>query len=170
MKRAVLYLRVSTLDQTTANQERELRQVAERAKKSKLFSRGQSRFSRGFFRTASRRRRRRRLRKKLIHASETRRCKHRVPSSSPGAASWRCRGSGGWRPIRACAAGGRSPLMAKSRRSPTSQRGTPAKALGRRLRPDIVHTSVYLPAESGHSPAWAASQANVRYASSRSQR
>jgi DNA invertase Pin-like site-specific DNA recombinase len=31
MKRAVLYLRVSTMDQTTANQERELRQVAERA-------------------------------------------------------------------------------------------------------------------------------------------
>jgi DNA invertase Pin-like site-specific DNA recombinase len=31
MKRAVVYLRVSTLDQTTANQERELRQVAERA-------------------------------------------------------------------------------------------------------------------------------------------
>ena len=31
MERAVLYLRVSTLDQTTANQERELRQVAERA-------------------------------------------------------------------------------------------------------------------------------------------
>jgi DNA invertase Pin-like site-specific DNA recombinase len=31
VKRAVLYLRVSTLDQTTANQERELRQVAERA-------------------------------------------------------------------------------------------------------------------------------------------
>ena len=31
MKRAVLYLRVSTLDQTTANQERELRQVAKRA-------------------------------------------------------------------------------------------------------------------------------------------
>src|SRR6185437_13013150 len=30
MKRAVLYLRVSTLDQTVANQERELRQVAER--------------------------------------------------------------------------------------------------------------------------------------------
>jgi DNA invertase Pin-like site-specific DNA recombinase len=30
MKRAVLYLRVSTLDQTTANQERELRAVAER--------------------------------------------------------------------------------------------------------------------------------------------
>src|SRR5882757_5308768 len=30
MKRAVLYLRVSTLDQTTANQERELRQVASR--------------------------------------------------------------------------------------------------------------------------------------------
>jgi DNA invertase Pin-like site-specific DNA recombinase len=31
MKRAVLYLRVSTLDQTTANQEHELRDVAERA-------------------------------------------------------------------------------------------------------------------------------------------
>ena len=31
MKRAVLYLRLSTTDQTTANQERELRQVAERA-------------------------------------------------------------------------------------------------------------------------------------------
>jgi DNA invertase Pin-like site-specific DNA recombinase len=31
MKRAVLYLRVSTVDQTTANQERELRAVAERA-------------------------------------------------------------------------------------------------------------------------------------------
>jgi Resolvase, N terminal domain len=31
MKWAILYLRVSTLDQTTANQERELRQVAERA-------------------------------------------------------------------------------------------------------------------------------------------
>jgi DNA invertase Pin-like site-specific DNA recombinase len=31
MKRAVLYLRVSTQDQTTANQERELRQVAEGA-------------------------------------------------------------------------------------------------------------------------------------------
>ena len=31
MKRAVLYLRVSTLDQTTANQERELRQVSDRA-------------------------------------------------------------------------------------------------------------------------------------------
>src|SRR5436190_21201849 len=30
MKRAVLYLRVSTLDQTTANQERELRGVAAR--------------------------------------------------------------------------------------------------------------------------------------------
>ena len=30
MKRAVLYLRVSTVDQTTANQERELRQVADR--------------------------------------------------------------------------------------------------------------------------------------------
>src|SRR5580692_2902639 len=32
MKRAVLYLRVSTLYQTTANQERELRRVAERAR------------------------------------------------------------------------------------------------------------------------------------------
>jgi len=31
MKRAVMYLRVSTVDQTTANQERELCQVAERA-------------------------------------------------------------------------------------------------------------------------------------------
>jgi DNA invertase Pin-like site-specific DNA recombinase len=31
MKRAILYLRVSTIDQTTANQERELREVAERA-------------------------------------------------------------------------------------------------------------------------------------------
>jgi DNA invertase Pin-like site-specific DNA recombinase len=31
MKRAVLYLRVSTTEQTTANQERELRQAAERA-------------------------------------------------------------------------------------------------------------------------------------------
>ena len=30
MRRAVMYLRVSTLDQTTANQERELRQIAER--------------------------------------------------------------------------------------------------------------------------------------------
>jgi DNA invertase Pin-like site-specific DNA recombinase len=30
MKRAIFYLRVSTIDQTTANQERELRQVAER--------------------------------------------------------------------------------------------------------------------------------------------
>jgi DNA invertase Pin-like site-specific DNA recombinase len=30
MKRAVLYLRVSTVDQTTANQERELRAIAER--------------------------------------------------------------------------------------------------------------------------------------------
>jgi hypothetical protein len=28
MKRAVLYLRVSTVDQTTANQERELREVS----------------------------------------------------------------------------------------------------------------------------------------------
>jgi DNA invertase Pin-like site-specific DNA recombinase len=31
MHRAAIYLRVSTIDQTTANQERELRQVAERA-------------------------------------------------------------------------------------------------------------------------------------------
>jgi DNA invertase Pin-like site-specific DNA recombinase len=31
MKRAVLYLRVSTTDQTTANHERELREIAERA-------------------------------------------------------------------------------------------------------------------------------------------
>jgi DNA invertase Pin-like site-specific DNA recombinase len=31
VKRAVLYLRVSTIEQTTANQERELRQAAERA-------------------------------------------------------------------------------------------------------------------------------------------
>ena len=31
MKRAVMYLRVSTVVQTTANQERELRAVAERA-------------------------------------------------------------------------------------------------------------------------------------------
>ena len=31
MKRAVLYLRVSTIEQTTANQERELGQAAERA-------------------------------------------------------------------------------------------------------------------------------------------
>ena len=30
MKRAALYLRVSTLDQTTANQERELREIAAR--------------------------------------------------------------------------------------------------------------------------------------------
>src|SRR6516165_7263486 len=30
MKRAVLYLRVSTIDQTTANQERELREIASR--------------------------------------------------------------------------------------------------------------------------------------------
>ena len=30
MRRAALYLRVSTLDETTANQDRELRQVAER--------------------------------------------------------------------------------------------------------------------------------------------
>jgi DNA invertase Pin-like site-specific DNA recombinase len=31
MKRAVLYLRVSTLDQTTANQERELREIVNAA-------------------------------------------------------------------------------------------------------------------------------------------
>jgi DNA invertase Pin-like site-specific DNA recombinase len=31
MKRAVMYLRVSTVDQTTANQDRELRAVADRA-------------------------------------------------------------------------------------------------------------------------------------------
>ncbi len=30
MRRAVLYLRVSTIEQTTANQERELRQIASR--------------------------------------------------------------------------------------------------------------------------------------------
>ena len=30
MRRAVIYLRVSTLDQTTANQERELREIADR--------------------------------------------------------------------------------------------------------------------------------------------
>jgi len=30
MRRAVIYLRVSTLDQTTANQERELREIASR--------------------------------------------------------------------------------------------------------------------------------------------
>jgi DNA invertase Pin-like site-specific DNA recombinase len=30
MRRAVIYLRVSTLDQTTANQERELREIAGR--------------------------------------------------------------------------------------------------------------------------------------------
>jgi hypothetical protein len=35
--------------------------------------------------------------------------------------------------------------MAKSRRSPASQRGTPAKPLGRQPRSEIVHTSVYLP-------------------------
>ena len=35
--------------------------------------------------------------------------------------------------------------MAKGRRSAASQRGTPAKPLGRKPRPDIVHTSVYLP-------------------------
>ena len=34
--------------------------------------------------------------------------------------------------------------MAKGRRSAASQRGTPAKPVGRRARPDIVHTSVYL--------------------------
>jgi DNA invertase Pin-like site-specific DNA recombinase len=40
MKRAVLYLRVSTIDQTTANQERELREVALRAgwKVTKVYS------------------------------------------------------------------------------------------------------------------------------------
>jgi hypothetical protein len=35
--------------------------------------------------------------------------------------------------------------MAKGRRPPASQRSTPAKPVGRRPRPDIVHTSVYLP-------------------------
>ena len=30
MRRAVIYLRVSTLDQTTANQERDLREIADR--------------------------------------------------------------------------------------------------------------------------------------------
>jgi len=35
--------------------------------------------------------------------------------------------------------------MAKGRRTPASQRSTPAKPIGRRPRPDIVHTSVYLP-------------------------
>jgi hypothetical protein len=35
--------------------------------------------------------------------------------------------------------------MAKGRRTPASQRSTPAKPVGRRPRPDIVHTSVYLP-------------------------
>jgi hypothetical protein len=35
MKRAVLYLRVSTVDQTTANQERELREVAETVRKQR---------------------------------------------------------------------------------------------------------------------------------------
>ena len=35
--------------------------------------------------------------------------------------------------------------MAKSRRSLASQRGTPAKPVGRQPRPEIVHTSVYLP-------------------------
>jgi hypothetical protein len=35
--------------------------------------------------------------------------------------------------------------MAKSRRTPASRRSTPAKPVGRKPRPDIVHTSVYLP-------------------------
>jgi hypothetical protein len=36
--------------------------------------------------------------------------------------------------------------MAKGRRrTPASQRSTPAKPVGRQPRPDIVHTSVYLP-------------------------
>ena len=35
--------------------------------------------------------------------------------------------------------------MAKGRRTPASQRSTPAKPAGRQPRPDIVHTSVYLP-------------------------
>ena len=35
--------------------------------------------------------------------------------------------------------------MAKGRRIPANQRSTPAKPVGRRPRPDIVHTSVYLP-------------------------
>ena len=37
MKRAVLYLRVSTVEQTTANQERELREVASRMGCVRLF-------------------------------------------------------------------------------------------------------------------------------------
>jgi hypothetical protein len=35
--------------------------------------------------------------------------------------------------------------MAKSRRSPARRKSAPAKPLGRPPRPDIVHTSVYLP-------------------------
>jgi hypothetical protein len=35
--------------------------------------------------------------------------------------------------------------MAKGRRSPPTTRDTPARPLGRRPRPDIKHTSVYLP-------------------------
>lgn len=35
--------------------------------------------------------------------------------------------------------------MAKGRRPPASQRSTLAKPVRRRPRPDIVHTSVYLP-------------------------
>jgi hypothetical protein len=35
--------------------------------------------------------------------------------------------------------------MAKGRRTPASRRSTPAEPVGRRPRPDIVHTSVYLP-------------------------
>ena len=35
--------------------------------------------------------------------------------------------------------------MAKAHRSPSRRRSAPAKPVGRRARPDIVHTSVYLP-------------------------
>jgi hypothetical protein len=35
--------------------------------------------------------------------------------------------------------------MAKGRRPSASQRSAPAKPIGRRPRPDVVHTSVYLP-------------------------
>jgi hypothetical protein len=35
--------------------------------------------------------------------------------------------------------------MAKGRRPPASKKSTSAKPVGRRPRPDIVHTSVYLP-------------------------
>ena len=34
--------------------------------------------------------------------------------------------------------------MAKAHRSPSRRRSAPAKPVGRRARPDIVHTSVYL--------------------------